>query len=64
MGSFTYSTNVQSPCLDCKDRCVGCHSKCEKFKTFRDAVDKKLSDKREFKKQHKSVIDYSRKHKR
>lgn len=28
-----------SKCLDCKDRHVGCHSKCEKYKAFRKALD-------------------------
>ena len=25
---------VASPCLDCKDRCVGCHSKCELYQKY------------------------------
>ena len=24
----------KSPCLNCKDRVVGCHSTCEKYKEF------------------------------
>ena len=26
---------IKSPCKDCKDRFVGCHSHCEKYKKFR-----------------------------
>ena len=25
---------MQVPCLDCPDRAVGCHGKCEKYKEF------------------------------
>jgi hypothetical protein len=27
------------PCLDCKDRYVGCHVKCEKYIEFRKSLD-------------------------
>lgn len=26
---------ANAPCLDCKDRFIGCHSKCEKYKQFK-----------------------------
>lgn len=26
---------VNSPCKGCTDRCVGCHSKCEKYAEFK-----------------------------
>lgn len=26
----------QAPCKDCKDRHSGCHSECEKYKTYKD----------------------------
>lgn len=26
-----------SPCKDCTDRVVGCHSDCERYKTWKDA---------------------------
>lgn len=29
----------QSPCKDCPDRELGCHSKCQKYIDFRKAVD-------------------------
>lgn len=28
------------PCYNCPDRCVGCHSTCEKYKAFRAVCDK------------------------
>ena len=28
-----------SSCLNCKDRKIGCHSKCEKYKNFKKALD-------------------------
>ena len=27
------------PCLDCPDRVPACHDKCEKYQTFRKALD-------------------------
>lgn len=27
------------PCLNCPDRCVGCHSTCAKYKDFRATCD-------------------------
>lgn len=27
------------PCLNCPDRCVGCHSACAKYKDFRATCD-------------------------
>lgn len=30
---------MMCPCKDCEDREIGCHSKCEKYKKFRDDVD-------------------------
>lgn len=28
-------TNVQSPCIDCKDRNINCHSECKQYKKFK-----------------------------
>ena len=42
-----------APCKDCKDRHVGCHSKCEKYLEYkkelqkakhREKIDKKIED--------------------
>ena len=30
---------IKSPCQYCKDREIGCHSKCNKYKEYRKAVD-------------------------
>jgi hypothetical protein len=27
--------NIEPPCKDCPDRVVGCHSKCEKYKSYK-----------------------------
>lgn len=29
---------IESPCMDCTDRVVGCHSKCEKYKDYSQAL--------------------------
>lgn len=39
-------------CKDCKDRYVGCHSKCSTYK----AEKERLNNKREWEKNHKNVI--------
>lgn len=31
--------NILSPCRDCTNRYVGCHSKCDNYKAFRAEVD-------------------------
>ena len=31
---------MTAPCKNCGDREIGCHSKCEKYKTFRKPLDK------------------------
>lgn len=28
-----------APCMNCQDRVLGCHSKCEKYKIFRAELD-------------------------
>lgn len=30
---------IKSPCLDCDDRVVGCHSSCEKYAAYRAEID-------------------------
>ena len=32
-------TSYASPCMNCEDRHVGCHSECEKYKQFRADID-------------------------
>lgn len=43
---------VDFSCKGCKDRYVGCHSKCEKYKKEKEAVNKK----HEIEKKNKSVV--------
>ena len=31
---------ITAPCKDCKDREPCCHAKCEKYKEYRDALDR------------------------
>ena len=30
---------LQSPCFKCDKRHIGCHSKCEKYKSYKDCVE-------------------------
>lgn len=30
---------MESSCIDCKDRKVGCHGTCEKYKKWKESVD-------------------------
>lgn len=36
----------KNTCKDCKERKVGCHSKCEKYKKFRQELDKEVNENR------------------
>ena len=42
---------ILSPCKDCSDRVVGCHSSCDKYKQYRSELDefkaKRAADKDE-----------------
>lgn len=42
---------TESNCKDCKERHSGCHSECEKYKAFREKIDKT-------KKKNYAVADY------
>lgn len=33
------SATVMSPCKDCTDRCIGCHSTCERYKEYKDTLE-------------------------
>ena len=37
-----------SPCKDCQDRKVGCHSVCEKYKAFQESREVALKNKRAY----------------
>lgn len=45
--------NTSSPCKDCEDRNVGCHSKCEKYIEF-----KRMRDERKTENKIKREYDY------
>ena len=32
---------MMSPCKDCDERVPNCHSKCDKYKEFRDTLDRR-----------------------
>lgn len=49
-----------TPCKDCNDRCVGCHSNCDRYKEFREVVDKRNNQKREYRKKQDVLIGYTR----
>lgn len=48
---------MSAPCKDCPDRVVGCHSKCEKYISFRKQRDEMLAKKAEVNKQNNDVWD-------
>lgn len=35
---------ISAPCKGCTDRCVGCHSSCEKYKEFQQAHEKEKGE--------------------
>ena len=34
-----YAIHVDTPCQDCKDRHVGCHSTCKRYEEYRTKLD-------------------------
>lgn len=51
-------------CLNCEERHIGCHSKCEKYKKFRQRIDNIKEAKIEEKKQNRSSVTLARNLKR
>lgn len=50
---------VQAPCKDCADRKLGCHSTCEKFKTYekqRDAEKILIREQRNYGAEHTGYL--------
>ena len=39
--------NANAPCKNCEDRCVGCHSSCQRYITFKHEIDEKNKEIRE-----------------
>lgn len=53
-----FSNHVSSPCKDCVDREIGCHSTCEKYINFqreREAYNKKV---REARKKESDILSF------
>lgn len=42
---------MTAPCLGCKDRCVGCHADCDRYKEFREQMDAVLEARAQIKAQ-------------
>ena len=47
-----------APCINCCDREVGCHSKCEKYKKFRSDLDEKNRINKERKDKQSATMEY------
>lgn len=35
---MNYSHNFHSPCKDCQDRCLNCHSACNQYREFKTKI--------------------------
>ena len=61
---------IASPCKDCPERFIGCHSSCEKYRQYRSELDeikaKRAADKdeRAFASEIKGAVKRLRDHKR
>lgn len=44
--------NKRTPCKDCDRRQLGCHSKCDNYRLFREQLDLKKEDKDNYYKNH------------
>ena len=54
---FKNFAKIKSPCLNCSDRHIGCHSECDKYKEFtesRQSENEKISAERISDMQYKS----------
>lgn len=47
-----------APCINCCDREVGCHSKCDKYKKFRSDLDEKNRINKEIKDKQSTTMEY------
>lgn len=62
--TFYFSHNVPSPCHGCKDRVLGCHDTCDKYKEFRGVIDQKMLDKENYLAAHPETRNFSKKFRR
>jgi hypothetical protein len=51
-------TNPGSPCLECIDRDVGCHSNCERYKVWKASFEAKKIEQRQRVKLENIATDY------
>lgn len=49
---------IQSPCKDCPDRYLGCHSHCEKFKVYEEDKSKMQYELRKQANKENGIIAY------
>jgi citrate lyase synthetase len=49
---------VHNSCLGCTDRYVGCHSKCEKYKTYKEEMTKLEDIVNKKKKKYSGYVEY------
>lgn len=42
------SAREKPPCYHCKDRCIGCHDYCEKYKAWKSEVDRVNDNRRKY----------------
>jgi hypothetical protein len=50
-----------SPCLDCKKRALGCHSKCTEYNEYKRRNDEYREKKQNFITEQKTILDYQMK---
>lgn len=55
---------VQSPCKDCSDRELGCHSTCKRYIQFQEANQAETKARRDFLKVHNEHIGFLTEQKR
>lgn len=56
--AFLFNNRVQSPCKNCEDRMVGCHSTCEKYKAFQQENDANNKIIRENRKKENDIVSF------
>ena len=56
----SFNQNKKAPCLDCKDRTVGCHGVCGTYKSFRNELDGVNKTTKKNKTQEQNYLNYIR----
>lgn len=52
--------NMNSPCRECKDRVLHCHSTCERYKEYKDKITDAKNKIKSIEKQNKLANNYSK----